>query len=1139
MKKNNACKTHFRYRKFFARIFMVMKITALFLLIAVSGVLANSSYSQNTLFSLRLENATIQQVFDEIQKKSEFIIFYKDSQVDLQHRANVDVVDATVSQILVQTLKGTNLEYKIIDRQIVIFPSETKKPPTILKSESTVEQKKELSGTVKDSKGLPLPGVTVQVKGTTVGTITGRDGKFNISVQNDAKTLLFSFVGMKTQELVIEGKTTFNIVMIEEIVAIEDVVVVGYGSQKKATVTGAISSIQTKDLLQSPQANISNALTGRMPGLLAVQRSGEPGKDQSTLRIRGIGTFSGTQDPLVMVDGIESSNYNNIDPNEIENIAILKDASATAVYGVRGANGVLLITTKRGKIGKPQISYTSSFALNQFTDMKKQMNAYDYAVYYNEALKYDTYVTAGVYTPKYSNEAIAKYKSGEDPIFYPDKEWYSEMLKPVAMQQQHNLNISGGTEKVKYFVSAGYFNQGGLFNHTDLQPDYDAQLRYKRYNFRSNFDFNITKRFSANVNIGTQNELRSGTNSDAMAIMNSIAFANPSLVAGMIDGKMTKLSTSFVMNPLSALLQSGYHREYRNYLSGSVRLNYDLDQITKGLSVHGIVSYQNYNTHDFSFNKTFVQYVAKRLPDNSAVFIPQSIDSPYWQAESVAKNRKTLAEFGFNYERQFGNHNVTGLLLYTQSKRFDPNLAFLVPNAIQGIVGRVTYDYKNRYLVDFNMGYNGTENFAPKKRFGFFPAYSIGWVVSEEPFFEENKYLSFLKLRASYGEVGNDQIGGDRFLYRPTAYGYSGSYYFGEGATSYNAYSTSYEGKIGNPDLTWERAKKLDLGVEVSFWDRKIKIEADYFMEHRDNILSPRYTVPASVGANLPAYNLGKMKNGGVDGDISFNNHYRDFNYRIRATYSYAHNIVQSQDEVYNPYAYLYSTGQIYGQKYGLIAEGFFNSWDEVNDPQRPKSIWSNNRMQPGDVKYKDVNSDGVIDTYDNVPLGYSNFPEISYGLSFEGRYKAFDFSVLFQGSKNVSITYTTSYRGGYSSGDAGTMEYFKNSWSQERYNEGLPIDFPRISQYEVTKHNYQPSTLWIRDASYIRLKNAEIGYTISGSLLERIGLSSARLYINGNNLLTWDKMFPGIDPETPETATNTEPYPLTRTMNIGLNIKF
>ena len=1010
---------------------------------------------------------------------------------------------------------------------------------------ASAQSARTVKGTVVDTNGDPVAGaaVSVTVNGKTDGALTDGDGKYTFRVPAGARTMEVMFLGYTTETVTLTaGQDTYNVVLHEDSEFLEETVIVAFGKQKKETVTGAVSMVQTKELVQSPQANVSNILAGRLPGLLAVQRSGEPGEDFSTIRIRGVGTFAsgeGSQEPLVMVDGIETTNYNNIDPNEIESLSILKDASSTAVYGVRGANGVILSTTKRGNEGKPKISYSGNVAVNKFTDIRETMNAYEYATNFNEAQKYDAYIT-GSTAQKYSAEAIQKYKDHSDPIFYPDVNWYDEMLRELSTTTQHNINVSGGTKDVKYFVSAGYYNQQGLFKPVSLLEGYDVQSAYERFNFRSNTDFKVTDRLTVNINIASQMETRTGNAGETGRLMEMIARTNPMETPGVVDGKIVNLGSTS-SNPLVNFYENGYRNDYRNNLTGAVGISYDIPGI-KGLKATAKLSYENYYRHLQKYAKNPpLTYTVHRNDAGELVFQSSTTEKPFSYSTSYGKSRRTYIEAGLNYATKIANaHNITALLLYNQSRKVDPGLQYKVPNSYQGIVGRVTYDFKNRYLAEVNIGYNGTENFAPGKRFGFFPAYSLGWVISEEPFFKKNDVVSFVKIRGSYGEVGNDRIGGNRFLYLPTTYGViGGQYYFGNPTSNYVNYSINGEGVVGNEELTWERARKANVGAELTFWKSHIRIEADFFMENRDNILANRQNYAAIYGATPPPMNFGKMSNRGFDGDISFTNTSGSFSYWLKANYTYPHNTIEYLDEIPNPYPYKYRTGQILGQYFGLICDGFYNTWEEVNDPARPRSSWNNNLLQPGDLKYRDINGDGVIDSNDEGPIGYSNFPEVTYGFSLGGDWKGLDFSVLFQGAAHVSLQYSRMYTRGFGENFAAPRTLL-NSWSQERYDAGLPIEYPHLSVGdEVQKHNYQSSTFWTRDASYLRLKNIEVGYTVDTRKMRLAGLSSARIFVNGNNIYTWSHMLKGVDPEAAQQATNYDSYPITKTFNIGLTLTF
>lgn len=1113
----------------------------MFLLLFVFCIQAAAMSFAQVKITLVYKDAPLDKVFKDIRKQTGYLFVYTEETLQTAKAVNVNVRDASLKQALDICFSGQPLTYNIVDNNVVVKAKER----TFTATAAVIVADTLITGTVTSAAGEALPGVNIRVKNGSTGTITNEKGNFSLKVP-PAAILTFSYIGYLTQELTVSGRKNFNVRLQVFTDPMNEVVVVGFGKQKKISVTAAISSIGTKELLQRPQANVSNLLVGMLPGVIAVQRSGEPGSDQSTIRIRGTGTFNGNADPLIMIDGIERPEYNNIDPNEIESVSILKDASATAIYGVRGANGVILITTRRGKKGAaPSMSYSGNVAFQTPTLLPDYLNSYDYSRLYNEALKNDTYITGSPYNPKFSEADIEAYKTGSDPIFHPNTRWMDIFLRDQSMQTQHNLNISGGGDRVQYFISAGYLNQQGIYKYSELSPDFSTNAKNTRYNFRSNLDFTITKRFTANVQMAAQIEDRNYPGNSAATIWRDISWTNPLGSPGLIDGKVIRLQgQTSVVNPFWTLLSAGYYQQFRSNLNSSVRLNHELDFITKGLSVYGTVAYDIFYSQAITRSKEIPYYIAmKDLSSADSVrFIPQGEEGPLGFSEAMAKNRRVYAEAGINYSRTFGRHTVTGLILYNQSKYFSPDLTLLVPNAYQGLVGRVTYNYDNRYLAEVNMGYNGTENFDKGRRFGLFPAISFGWVASQEKFFPANTVISYLKFRGSYGETGNDKIGGQRFLYLPSSYGYSGSYYFGTVGQNYQSYGGSVENKIGNPLLTWERAQKSNLGLEINLFQDKLTFVGDIFLENRNNILANRGTIPTIVGADLPAYNLGRMKNSGFEGEIGYKGKINAFSYWVKANYTFARNKILFMDEAPKTYPYQNTTGNIAGQFMGLITDGFYNSWEEVNDPKRPVSQWNNNKIQPGDLKYKDVNNDGKINVDDRMPIGYANIPEEIFGISVGGNFKGFDATILFQGAANVSMQYFGRALWPFINGQESAKENILDRWTQERYDQGLPISFPRLSMNpnRNTDHNFQESDFWTRDASYLRLKNAEIGYTFRGVLMQRWGLNGVRIYANGANLFTWSDA-KEFDPESPSAGGNTEitAYPLQKIYNIGVNIKF
>lgn len=1120
--------------------------------LALSVFLAVSLLSAHAQgLTLKLRNATLKEALTTIEKESGYVFLYNAKSVDLNQRISCSVQNVSLNDVM-KSILPPGLTFEVKNRQVVIFGiSDDRGNPSDMKR---VADKKvsAVSGRVTDHEGEPLVGVSIVEKGTYNGAVSDADGRFLIRLENPSDAVLtFSYLGFNPLEYNVgPAASDITIVMKEDAVMLNDVVVVGYGKQRKESVTAAIATISMDDLVQTPQANISNMLVGRMPGLIATQRSGAPGEDFSDLFIRGVSTFTDNSSPLIMVDGVERSNFNGIDPNEIESLSILKDASATAVYGVKGANGVILITTKKGTIGAPKISYSCNFAIQQSTKLPSYLNSAQYATLYNEAGENDARVTGSEYIPRFSDKDIELYANGFDPILHPDTDWIGSFIKNISTRTQHNINISGGIEKVQYFISGSYYDQTGIYKNTKIDSDHDVNPRDTRYNFRSNFDFQITDEFSAQLQLAAQIETVVSPSGGNSSIWEAISFANPLSSPGLVDGKIVKIENGVgSVNPWQVLLSNGYRKMNSNNLNSSLRLDYDLSRlVTKGLAVHARVAYDSYYYSSRLYSKSFPYYLASRDEEDHDYIhlVPQSEESVWSVSNSWSKNRKVYVEAGINYDRTFGDHKVTALLLYNQSKYWSPSLAYYVPNAYQGLVGRLTYEYDSRYLFEFDMGYNGTENFAKGKRFGFFPAVSAGWILTEEPWIPKNDILTYMKIRASYGEVGNDQIGGERFLYLPSSYGDADDvalnrYNFGV-STNPNSSLAIIENKIGNPDLTWERAQKTNVGIDFNMFSNKLSVQLDWFYEYRDNILANRSTSPVIIGANLPAYNLGSMQNTGFEADVTWRDKIGPVNYWARFNWSFARNTILYKDEVEKEFPYQMETGRRYGQFFGLIFDGFYNTWEEINALDRPVSSWNGNNLQPGDCKYVDVNKDGVIDNYDMVPIGYSNVPEIIYGISFGVSWKGIDLSALFQGADNVSIKYYGRSLWPFAKSEESAKSLVLNRWTQERYEAGETILFPRLSlnPNSESDNNYRPSSLWIRDADYIRLKNLEIGYTFGKKVTDKLHISALRIFFSGTNLFTWTDVI-DFDPEALSTTGNREinTYPLQKVYNIGLNITF
>lgn len=1016
------------------------------------------------------------------------------------------------------------------------------------------KQRKTVEGTVTEITGEPLTGVTVIIDGTTKGTITDVNGKFSIQVESENDVLSFSYIGYASQKIKVGNRTFLAISMKEDSRLMDEVIVVGYGYQKKESVTGSISSISNKEILQAPVANISNALAGRMSGLTAIQSSGEPGRNQSTLKVRGIGTLNAgaESNPLILVDGVERNTMDDLDPNEIETLNILKDASATAVFGVRGANGVIIITTKKGEIGKPKIQFTANVGIQNPINLPKMLNAYDYAYLKNEGLRNDGLQEI------FTETDLEYFKNGTSPVFYPDIDWMNEFIKKQAFQQQYNVNVSGGSPLVRYFVSFGFMHQEGLYDSGNLNTGFSTNPDYKRYNIRTNFDFDITKNLKTSVRFGTSITNSNYPNIETGLIFNQILNYQPFSSPGIVDGKIIG---GYINDPLggyviekrgespySYLLRQGYQDAFGNKLNLNWSFDYNMDFITKGLGSKAMIAYDNNYNHLSKWTKAVDLYSAALTDPNdisNISYVQTAHDGNFGFSEDFTKWRKWYAEISLNYNRIFGDHAVSGLFLFNASKEYDPTLSYNVPKSLLGLVGRVTYDYKNKYLFEFNLGYNGSEQFPEDKRYGFFPAYSLGWVITEESFFPRNNYLTFAKIRGSYGEVGNDKTGGDRFLYLPSVYIYQNQsaaneayhgYWFGERGTTLQKYTGSLEGQVGNPLVTWERAKKLDIGLDLKLFNDQLGITGDYFEENRDNILWTRGTVPATVAAKLPKVNIGQVQNKGIEFDAVWRSFIGSFGYWISGNYSFVRNKIIYKDEAPMPQYWMNETGYSVGQYKGYRTDGFFNYQGDVVN--RPYYGFSGATVQRGDLKFIDVDGDGIVDQNDMVPTGYSkDIPEIIYGFSFGFSYKGFDFSTLFQGVANSSLMLTQMSGWAFDAGWRATLDVFNERWSEERFNNGEKITQPRLSSNGAQNNiNNVSSDHLIQSTDYLRLKNMEIGYTVSSDYLKKSGITSARIYLNGSNLLTFTNL-KNIDPES--KSTTGAYYPLTRVFNMGINVNF
>ena len=977
-----------------------------------------------------------------------------------------------------------------------------------------------ITGSVVDMNGETMPGVNIVEQGAANnGAISDVNGNFKITVDSSKSVLIFSFIGYENQKITVGRQRNLNVTMLESGVNLEEVVVVGYGSQKKASVVGAISTADAKELQSTGTTNLTQAIGGRIAGVISRSPGGRPGEDDASVYIRGIASYnSGTSSPLVLVDGIERD-YSQIDPEDIETFSVLKDASATAVFGVRGANGVILITTKRGETSKPVVDLRASFTMNTPINLPEKLGSYDFARLKNEAL-----MNVGE-VPEYSAYDLEMYRTGASPYTHPDNDYISDLLKDVTTKQQYNLTVRGGTPFVRYYVSANYVHEKGIYETFD-NNDYDSNVYFKRYGMRTNLDFNVTKTTIFGVDLSGRLEERhdndAGTDLYQSMVRlppNFLNYVNPD---GSYGGKLN------AVNPYAALSKYGYNHSKRNVFEAVVKLNQKLDFITKGLSARAMFGFVSNmaSRRDITERPELWEYST----DGQYTIVNE--ETPLRVDTSAGPHRRNITtEFAVNYDRKFGSHAITGLLAFNQLAQYrDEQL----PTGYINYVGRITYGYKSKYLAEFNAGYNGSVQFAEGKRYGFFPAFSLGWVVSEEGFWnKKSKIFNYMKIRGAYGEVGNDKIGSDKYYYLQT-YPMLTSNRPSFGLTN-NPENRIYEGKEGNVDVTWERARKLNLGVDMRFFESKLALTVDVFTEKRINIIDydrSISTIYGMLGATdsskgFPPQNLGEVRNSGFELDASFNDRIGKLSYYVKGNVSFARNKILQKGEEPQTYPWTSAIGRKVNQRFGMIVDGFYNTQEEID--ALPSRFSSNLKL--GDLKYRDINGDGVIDSYDVTAIGKTRLPEIMYGFTLGGEWKGIDCQIFFQGAA-ITDLYVNGYGYWEFTNTGSVMKHHLGRWTPENKDHAT---YPSLSP-TTSKQNHRLSTFWLKNGNYLRLKNVQIGYTLPSNWMKKAKITSARIYVSGTNLLTFAG-FKEYDPESSDGGNTS--YPQMRNYSVGLNLKF
>ena len=998
---------------------------------------------------------------------------------------------------------------------VYVFPLYAETPYS---ESETIEQQKgiRVSGTVIDKEKNTLPGVNIMVKGSSGGTITDIDGHFYIEVPDKSSILVITYVGFKTQEIPVGNNINFNITLLEDVEALDEVVVVGYGNQKKLSVIGSVQTLEPAKLQVGSSRSMSNNLAGQLAGVIAVQPSGEPGYDNSNFWIRGISSFSGNTSPLVLVDGVERS-LNDIDPAEIESFSVLKDASASAMYGVRGANGVILINTKRGSVSAPSVNLRVEQSIQAPTKLPQFIGAAEYMSLLN-TLQSDPNKRL------FTKDQILKTYYGYDKDLYPDVDWIDAITKDYANSTRANLTVSGGTEILRYSLTASLYHENGIMGSDKTLP-YDTQSKLNRYNIRANVDLDLTKTTLLRFNVGgyLQNLRKSRSSTDELfqAAFETPPFVHPAVYS---DGTIPRVSNTR-KNPWAMNTQNGYYRGGKSKLESLFSLEQNLKMITPGLKMKVTFAFDTYNENFVTRGKEPDYYsVAKsRNDEGELVHSILSYGSEFLDHSSNANygNQSTYLEAAVTYNRTFDKHALDALFLYNQ-RSYD--WGDVQPNRTQGIAGRLSYTFDRRYISEFNFGYNGSENFAKGKRFGFFPSVAIGWLISEESFMRNlQEDITKLKLRASVGSVGNDNIGGYHFGY-----------------TDSNYYTGIQEGEVGVSDLTWEKALKMNIGLELGLWN-ELDVQLDFFKEKRTSIFMQRSTIPTQAGfVSNPYANYGKVNNQGYDLSVTYNKRFNDdWAMSLRGTVTYAKNEILEKDEPESVKGtYRSITGRSINTLWGLQAERLFTEDDFINGELKPgiPKPELGTEVRPGDIKYVDMNDDGVITEADEGYIGGTKDPRMVYGFGGNLNYKQWDFSFFFQGSADAYrvIGGSDYFIPGSGQGVLGNVyDNYTDCWTEK--NPSQDVFWPRLSESTNTNNN-RASTWWKKDMSFLRLKSIELGYSIPQSVTRKIHAKSIRFFVSGNNLFYLSK-FKLWDPEL-DTVDGLK-YPSMRSLMVGFDLNF
>ena len=1163
------------------KIISIMRLLVFFMIFGCSISIASNSYSQTKILSINMDNKTVAEVISEIEKNSEYVFFFYDEALDKERIVSINLKDQKVDVILDKLFENTDNKYLIFDRQITISrKAETASLPILLQPLKEQQQGIAITGTVVDNEGFPLPGVTIMIKGTTRGTATDSDGKFSITVPDRNAVLVFSYIGYSTLEQAVGTQTALNITLHDETEQLSEVVVVGYGTQKKQSVVGSIAQANNEELSRSGNVtDVRQALTGRLPGVITTMSTGEPGGYQdgssaTSIFIRGRNSWNNSQ-PLILVDGVER-NMDNVDISEIETISVLKDASATAVFGVKGANGVILITTRRGQDRRPEISISYDATALMISKLPDKLDSYDALRLRNESIERDVSLNGnlwGSYTPM---EILRRYRERDYPEYewvYPNVDWQKALYKDVGWSQRASLNIRGGTNFVKYFGSLSYLHEGDMFRDYENYKSYDPNYDFNRFNFRSNFDFKLTKTTDFSINLAgffSQKNTNTSYTQDTNGVNQMIFAAAYNMppdfyMPQLPDGSWgtNRESVEQYQNPVAQIYNLGIHERRTTSLNADFHLTQKLDFITKGLSLRGSFFYDNSiqtiarltdvtnsiipgpgaNTALTIVNQSMYtghgqdpsEYMESAIPNAAADF--DWVIRPWSRgAEAISAtdyrgglpiDRRTMYQLQLNYARTFQLHNVGAMGLF---KREENARGSQFPYYREDWVFRATYDYDTKYLLEVNGAYNGSEKFSPDYRFDFFPSFSAGWYLSNEKFYKID-WLNRVKLRYSIGWVGDDS-GGARWLYQ-AQYSYGDAARMQQnatGSTSLSPYVFYNESVVPNPDARWEKAKKTNYAVELGILNDLISANLEYFTESRWDMMiaGGSRAIPPYFGATAPAANLGKLDASGYEVQVEFKkNTAYGLDYWIAATMTHTRNKVVFRDDPVLMFSYQKAQDYAMSQSRSQIRTEIYQNWDQVY-ASVPQTTNDQNKI-PGFYNILDFNGDGVITGDDSAPTGYPDVPENTYNLNLGISYKGFSATVQFYGVNNVTRNVPiTSFDAGYSA----VYGYAYDYWSKDNPNASSFL--PRY----LTPGSFY-GNFFLYDGSFIRLKTAEISYDFQKPVLAKLGVASLKLFVNGNNLWWWSKLPDDRENSWSGGSANRGSYPTLKRINSGIKITF